>query len=1355
MKFIKGMWLGGKAVNNPQNTTRVNKNVVLTKNLGSYTNEDGFNIKCQTYTSKSLLPIGVITLDNDRICVFSIGQNFDEIGVIANDVYTTCYKDLLGFNPNFPIHGTFQKNFRGDTIVAYTDRGNTKPGVANLDTIPDVFDINNLRMFPSYVEPDYDLLLLENGGVLKSGVIYVTARYVDSDRNKTAWFKCTKPVFITENKVSEDFTIYDGCAPDTTTSKSLRVNFNNTDSRFKRLEVGVIQKIDGIITCYSIGEYSLKSPQTQVVISGTETITTLSIQEVLSVNAAYESIYALTQQDNTLYGINLGEASVDSWQKYANNVRVNPLTSKLVQSDYTGTNKLQVGFFNRTFKHGEVYGLYMCLKMLDGSRSRAFHLPGRRAASIAVLPESGATVVVANEDASTQSILNAAIIAGSSGHNYLLEDLDVDGGVKYFQTRDTSYNPSASNSFGFHENLNETYPDTEDFDVWDSTGLVGTLRGERVRHHKFPTIKKIKEKFYPTDKTYGGDFLDIVGIELDLNSLYFPPEVLSKIAGFEIFYAERTPQNSSILGQDIPMCTAWSGSSYVSTGGNWDSLNLYNNKGLSIVRDYLRFHCFDMMQNKSSIFPSFIRNNLAYVKAAELYELNPNGSAYKGADHVSVLVTDLTQGNTYINDSGNNSIAPSSFEDEVRKLSLSKYVPNNVIDGNIDNRFLEEFMFAKVGKARGLDLSFGSRNNYIGGSVGSGGTNTRREALGTLFGPIEQTFLTDLCVLYPDMYETFQSQRLVSAGLGWVVKADGSYEQYGSEFGGDVFISSGSFATYSIRDVDDHNVLSSQLGVKCFKRFLHESVANTDFRYFKPTDDYTYYYPYDKPSAKFVQVGFDYFRDLEPNNFLYNRDYSSIDNLTNVVPFDPNEEFVFQHPNRVARSLRQGEEEQVSFWKTWKIDDYYEMPKNTGEGIGIQGWDDRLIINQRYSSYVTVGNESMSTSEGQVFLGAGDIFRLKPNELLVDGNGYAGCQHRHGSCLTKYGFVWIDAEQGKIFLLNPKGATASTPALQEISEGDSLALQDFFRDSSGGTVDNPFYLSGFSSAFDMELSRLLITKKLFTLNQFGTDLINGVYGVGHYLIHSISNGFDRWIYINEALGLSQIVYVGDSRFWDSSSWTVSYSFDFKCWTSFHDYYPDYIFNTRNKLWSFKNNKLYQHNIKGVKGIYYTAEIFPAYITPVFVSTYATPDRSLVSALFSSLSLNTDVYDSNENLIKEKSVDSILAWNSYQSTGDVDIVVYDKSLSLEANHRVNNIKNAKNTFTFNRLKNAVINASVPFVKDYLSIQTNIDQNSSFELRGALIDKFLIVKLLYKNEKSGNLQYEIHFDDIAILTRPVRR
>jgi hypothetical protein len=28
-------------------------------------------------------------------------------------------------------------------------------------------------------------------------------------------------------------------------------------------------------------------------------------------------------------------------------------------------------------------------------------------------------------------------------------------------------------------------------------------------------------------------------------------------------------------------------------------------------------------------------------------------------------------------------------------------------------------------------------------------------------------------------------------------------------------------------------------------------------------------------------------------------------------------------------------------------------------------------------------------------------------------------------------------------------------------------------------------------------------------------------------------------------------------------------------------------------------------------------------------------------------------------------------------------------------------------------------------------------------------------LYKNEKSGNLQYEIHFDDIAILTRPVRR
>src|SRR5690606_28530666 len=41
---------------------------------------------------------------------------------------------------------------------------------------------------------------------------------------------------------------------------------------------------------------------------------------------------------------------------------------------------------------------------------------------------------------------------------------------------------------GYWENQNEVYPDTDDWDIVDAaTGaVIGTLRGEKVRHHRFP-----------------------------------------------------------------------------------------------------------------------------------------------------------------------------------------------------------------------------------------------------------------------------------------------------------------------------------------------------------------------------------------------------------------------------------------------------------------------------------------------------------------------------------------------------------------------------------------------------------------------------------------------------------------------------------------------------------------------------------------------------------------------------------------------------------------------------------------------------------------------------------------------------
>ncbi len=1346
MKFTSGMWINGKASNNPINTTRKNLNVVLSKNTGSWTVEDGFTFHSLSFNARGLVPNGAFSINADRILVFSIAGTSSEIGVIETDgtYVTVSNSNIWNFSVDSPIHGEWQLNFKGQVIVAFTDRDRNPPRIVNLDNLPNPLTADSVLMFPKYTEPAYSLTEIEVGGVLASGAKWITGRYIDKEGNRTRWFKTSKPMFITEDTKSEGFDNYDGCEPNTTTTKAINVVFNNPDSAFVSIEVALIEKIDGVITAKIVTVTSVDS-NVEVTITGNENLGSVSIADVFEENGSFDRVYALTQLNNTLYFGNVRESTIDEFQKHANAIRLNFVSKRMEQGDFTGSVKTASGYLNRGLKHGETYAWYFNFIMLDGSRSRGFHIPGREPTNINIPIDGSSAILIADERISCRDVYNAGINSGAN-LNYMLEDLAVDNLAKYFHTRDTSMNPNGVTNMGFWENESEEYPNTDDFLVVGSSGIpIADLRGQKVRHHKLPTVKKIKEKLYPTDPQYGATFMDVLGVEIDPTSLYIPQEILDKIQGWELTYAERTVTNSSIIGQDILMFGSnhGIGTPIRSNAGNWNTLNLSNSQTQDILRSEARFHDFDLIRYKPSTTPSFIRNNIKLIKQTELYDVQ---GTYNSNDYKAVLVSDFGRKTHYTQSSGDNRTEIPILRDEVRQITNYKFIPNNVVDGSLDNRFLEEYIHANITSAQGIELSTNNRSNFFAGS--SINQNTRSfiqiDNVNILFGPVEETFLTDLCVLYKDMYSGFYNQKLVSTGY----KFDKNVSTAGiAVYGGDVFVGFHSYAAFGIRDQWDYNSLSSQSGLKAFKRYLHEGISNTELRHYDSLKGDSYYYPFGgNASGMFVNIGFNYYRDLEPNNFLYNKDYSSIDNLFTLVPFDPNEEFTTEHSNRIYRSLNSDPEDQTSNWRAVKINDYYEMPKNMGEIIALQGVDDRLVINQRWSSFVTIGNEKMSTTQGEVNIGTGDIFRVKPEELITDKNGYGGVQHKYGTLLTKYGYVMIDAEQGKVFIYK------NGQALKELSRENAFALHDFFRDGCASTIDNPFNDSGFTVGFDEKFERLLISKKRFFFNEFGQELLDGVYGVGHYIKFMGS----KWIYVNEASNIYQIIYEGDVRFWDSDSWTISYSFDFDCWASFHSYTPDFLLNTRNKLVSFKDSKVFRHNHTN-KGIYYNSvEVNPSYITPTFVSPYRTEDKkALISALFGSISMNTEMYDPDGVLIKEKSISRVMAYNSYQSTGDVEMVYYDNNLTHEENYLLYNIRNAKNTFTFNKLKDLVVNRRVPFVQDYESVDSNIDANKPFYLRRKMIDKFLVVKLLYNNEKIGNLQYDLHFGDISMYTKPVLR
>ena len=220
--------------------------------------------------------------------------------------------------------------------------------------------------------------------------------------------------------------------------------------------------------------------------------------------------------------------------------------------------------------------------------------------------------------------------------------------------------------------------------------------------------------------------------------------------------------------------------------------------------------------------------------------------------------------------------------------------------------------------------------------------------------------------------------------------------------------------------------------------------------------------------------------DIEnTNTTTYNQDYSSLNNYNVVTAYDNRDLFLGKFPYRIIRSQSFGQEDKTMSLKEFRTNDYYEMVKNRGHLVNLEGIGKELIIHHEHSIFKTTTKDVIATNTAQATLGTGDIFQFAPTELITSENGYAGTQHLSSVLISKAGYSFVDQEQGKVFLVNNK--------LQEIS---STGLRQWFRDNlsfqntTAPSTDTPFNLggSGYVTAFDELNNRLLLTKKDLKLN---------------------------------------------------------------------------------------------------------------------------------------------------------------------------------------------------------------------------------------------------------------------------------
>lgn len=1244
---LKGLWKDSPKSLHPQDSAFEVVNGIIRKNLKAYTNEPGCIEHSISYNNLGYKQVGIFNAKYGEKIVFSIGQdNKSKIGIIkADGTYEERLSEYLGFDENFPIDCESYYNYKGELNIAFTDY-NMTPKLVNLDDIKMPFNINDIQLFSFFKQPQVTPTIEEAGGSLKTGAWFPFFAFKDST-SITPYTAVGNPIFINRENISQGLRNYDGDPAGSPSSKSIKLTLNNIDTNYETLIVGFVSKIGGVLEARIIKEVPITGESMVTFFTGGESSTLISLQQLLTSSSVYNKIKHFTQIDGVLYGAGTAESSPLNFQKYANLIR---LKYTIRQIHYnaggfagnTREDSYKLNEQNNLFKgwaSGEVYAFYIKLKIKGRGLSDAFLISGR--------PPEG------NETAYFSTL----------GAGYDVQKA-ISSTAKKYQIDETA---GINGKFGYWENEDEYYPNTDDFAPVNGSE---DLRGKRVRHHRFPSIDRMRElglDFSSIIGVYGISWMNALGIEVE-SFPTLPPEVADQIEGYQIFYAKRSADNSTVNGQSLVMFNSWNSFDTNDTrqlwsGGNWGVKSNFRPPvgGGDTWRDFLdlntssiRLNSFDLMLDKPVINPTYLTAQVKLkTNVAGHFITYKKGRYFIHLDYVQV---DRTQS------------IPITADDKIKKINSFRYLPANTNADNYVNIIGEETAVAKV------------EGSY---SIGSGFLRTGlfTDTVNTDL-VYEETYLVNLMAYKTNLYNSYFLQELVSTNR--FVKLTDTDKKI---WGGDINIVMDSYVTVApatpqqladptaqnpaLGDIGEHDNID--WATKVVRGFLKESINNASLRHEVDGDELTKYYPKQDigPDIAWFKQ---YPRTWNPNKIAYNKDYSSVGDLNPSVISTGERTFVEEDPYKIIRSRIPSAEDKDVSWKVFLANDYYIVPKDKGFITNIQGVGKDLFINCEFTLLKTQGAEELATDSFKVVLGTGNIFERPPVELILDEEGYAGCQHKFSCLLTRYGYFFVDEDRKKVFLANS--------TVKDITAG----LQNFFRDELKTSGDNPYREKGYTSAWDDEFSRIILSSK--------------------------EAGFTR-----------------------------SYDPDMESWISRHTYLPNQLIGDRNSLFALNDGKLYKHNIPTVRGIYYNSNVIDPFIV-VFIARDEQRQISLANIQWSTNVLL------GENNLKDLTFNSVLAWNSYQSTDVLPVVPFNKEVSLEQNFDTTNTRRIKNIWNFNSIKDVLKIDNQQFINDITLMDDVIDNDRPFYLKKMLSDDYVAIKLLFSNQKIGTLQAEIQLLNFGV-------
>lgn len=340
-------------------------------------------------------------------------------------------------------------------------------------------------------------------------------------------------------------------------------------------------------------------------------------------------------------------------------------------------------------------------------------------------------------------------------------------------------------------------------------------------------------------------------------------------------------------------------------------------------------------------------------------------------------------------------------------------------------------------------------------------------------------------------------------------------------------------------------------------------------------------------------------------------------------------------PNKMIYSLPSNLESKRDTWRNFLVNNYLIFPKANGKISTIKEINRTgiLYLFENSSAKIHNGTDELQTDAGvKINVGDGGLFAREPQNIANSDYEFSECQSGLSVVSTQYGVFFMSQRQGKILHYTGQVMDISVGLKWWLAEQlPSKLLKQF---PNFELYDNPVVGIGCLSIFDNTNEVLYFSKKDYQLKSEFLERVEYISGTEFRL-----DGRSKF-------------QIGDPRYFDDASWTISYDPKIKAWVSFHDWHPDWFIQGKNHFMTFKGSHIWKHNesIDSYCNFYdvaYPWEIEFSYSDPYEVTSLESVEYELECYKY---------FNRNDRFhILEENFDRAIIYNSEQCSGLLKLI----------------------------------------------------------------------------------------------------